>query len=104
MEEGEDLDKIDEMEEIWVNGKDKINKDDEFYVWIYYNYKIVFENLYGNKENLNLEFFKIKKKEDYFLWFEKLFVILVFDYKRWNWLNWYIKNDKIENIVRNEML
>nr|QKK47594.1 Ycf1.2 [Pseudocamelina glaucophylla] len=75
-EEGEDLDKIDEMEEIGVNGKDKINKDDEFH---------------------------IKKKEDHFLWFEKPFVTLVFDYKRWNRPNRYIKNDKIENIVRNEM-
>nr|YP_010590300.1 hypothetical protein PEW83_pgp008 [Cuphonotus andraeanus]WAB49391.1 hypothetical protein [Cuphonotus andraeanus] len=102
-EEGEDLDKIDEMEEIRVNGKDTINKDDEFHVRTYYNYKTVSENLDGNKENSNLEFFKIKKKEDQFLWFEKPFVTLVFDYKRWNRPNRYIKNDKIENTVRNEM-
>nr|YP_010591354.1 hypothetical protein PEX38_pgp008 [Stenopetalum nutans]WAB51501.1 hypothetical protein [Stenopetalum nutans] len=91
------------MEEIRVNGKDKINKDDEFHVRTYYNYKTVSENLDGNKENSNLEFFKIKKKEDRFLWFEKPFVTLVFDYKRWNRPNRYIKNDKIENTVRNEM-
>nr|QKK50973.1 Ycf1.2 [Tropidocarpum gracile] len=102
-EEREDLDKIDEMEEIRVNGKDKINKDDEFHVRTYYNYKTVSENLDGNKENANLEFFKIKKKEDHFLWFEKPFVTLVFDYKRWNRPNRYIKNDKFENPVRNEM-
>nr|YP_010289792.1 Ycf1 [Smelowskia tibetica]UKP89205.1 Ycf1 [Smelowskia tibetica] len=102
-EEREDLDKIDEMEEIRVNGKDKINKDDEFHVRTYYNYKTVSENLDGNKENSNLEFFKIKKKEDHFLWFEKPFVTLVFDYKRWNRPNRYIKNNKIENTVRNEM-
>nr|YP_009893298.1 Ycf1.2 [Cardamine glanduligera]QKK39671.1 Ycf1.2 [Cardamine glanduligera] len=104
-EEREDLDKIDEMEEIRVNGKDKINKDAEFHVRTYYNYKTVSENLDGNKENSNLEFFKIKKKEDrvFFLWFEKPFVTLVFDYKRWNRPNRYIKNDKIENTVRNEM-
>nr|DBA44754.1 TPA_asm: hypothetical protein RF1 [Crucihimalaya lasiocarpa] len=102
-EEGEDLDKIDEMEEIRVNGKDKINKDDEFHVRTYYNYKTVSENVDGNKENSNLAFFKIKKKEDHFLWFEKPFVTLVFDYKRWNRPNRYIKNDKIENTVRNEM-
>nr|BBN91165.1 Ycf1 [Eutrema japonicum] len=102
-EEREDLDKIDEMEEIRVNGKDKINKDDEFHVRTYYNYKTVSENRDGNKENANLEFFKIKKKEDHFLWFEKPFVTLVFDYKRWNRPNRYIKNDKIENTVRNEM-
>nr|YP_009898720.1 Ycf1.2 [Menonvillea linearis]QKK45528.1 Ycf1.2 [Menonvillea linearis] len=102
-EEREDLDKINEMEEIRVNGKDKINKDDEFHVRTYYNYKTVSENRDGNKENSNLEFFKIKKKEDHFLWFEKPFVTLVFDYKRWNRPNRYIKNDKIENTVRNEM-
>nr|YP_010323639.1 Ycf1 [Ptilotrichum canescens]UKP89375.1 Ycf1 [Ptilotrichum canescens] len=103
-EEREDLDKIDEMEEIRVNGKEKINKDDEFHVRTYYNYKTVSENLDGNKENSNLEFLKIKKKEDhFFLWFEKPFVTLVFDYKRWNRPNRYIKNDKIENTVRNEM-
>nr|YP_010897034.1 Ycf1.2 [Goldbachia sabulosa]WJZ21112.1 Ycf1.2 [Goldbachia sabulosa] len=100
-EEREDLDQIDEMEEIRVNGKDQINKDDEFHVRTYYNYKTVSENRDGNKENSNLEFFKIK--EDHFLWFEKPFVTLVFDYKRWNRPNRYIKNDKIENTVRNEM-
>nr|YP_009894412.1 Ycf1.1 [Conringia planisiliqua]QKK40785.1 Ycf1.1 [Conringia planisiliqua]QKK40872.1 Ycf1.1 [Conringia planisiliqua] len=62
-EEREDLDKIDEMEEIRVNGKDKINKDDEFHVRTYY--KTVSENRDGNQENSNLEFFKIKKKEDH---------------------------------------
>nr|WFF48732.1 Ycf1 [Lepidium latifolium] len=102
-EEREDLDKIDEMEEIRVNGKDKIHKDDEFHVRTYYNYKTFSENLDGNKENSNLEFFKIKKKEDYCLWFEKPFVTLVFDYKRWNRPNRYIKNDQIEHSVRNEM-
>nr|QIV24105.1 Ycf1 [Arabis scabra] len=100
-EEREDLDKIDEMEEIRVNGKEKINKDDEFHVRTYYNYKTVSENRDGNKENSNLKLLKIK--EDPFLWFEKPFVTLVFDYKRWNRPNRYIKNDKIENTVRNEM-
>nr|YP_009409694.1 hypothetical chloroplast RF19 [Lobularia libyca]ASJ64775.1 hypothetical chloroplast RF19 [Lobularia libyca] len=102
-EEREDLDKIDEMEQIRVNGKEKINKDDEFHVRTYYNSKTVSENRDGNKENSNLEFFKIKKKEDCFLGFAKPFVTLVFDYKRWNRPNRYIKNDKIEHTVRNEM-
>lgn len=31
MEEKEDLDKIDEMEEIWVNGKEKIKYEFYFY-------------------------------------------------------------------------
>ncbi|MBO0150325.1 hypothetical protein J0679_24305, partial [Vibrio sp. Vb2424] len=38
-----------------------------------------------------------------FLWFEKPVVTLGSVYKRWNRPNRYIKNDKIENIVRNEM-
>nr|YP_009898375.1 Ycf1.2 [Matthiola alyssifolia]QKK45183.1 Ycf1.2 [Matthiola alyssifolia] len=97
-EERADLDKIDEIR---VNGKDKINKDDEFHVRTYY--KRVSENLDGNKENSNLEFFKNKKKEDHYLWFEKPFVTLLFDYKRWNRPNRYIKNNKIQNTVRNEM-
>nr|YP_009890797.1 Ycf1.2 [Alyssum dasycarpum]QKK37170.1 Ycf1.2 [Alyssum dasycarpum] len=102
-EEREYLDKIEEMEEIRVNGKDKIKKDGEFHVRTYYHYKTVSENRDGNKENSNLEFFKIKKKEEHYLWFEKPFVTLVFDYKRWNRPNRYIKNDNIENTVRNEM-
>nr|YP_010214256.1 hypothetical chloroplast RF19 [Loranthus grewingkii]UBN08112.1 hypothetical chloroplast RF19 [Loranthus grewingkii] len=36
-------------------------------------------------------------------WFEKTFVTLVFDYKRWNYPLRYIKNDQFENAVRNEM-
>nr|YP_010214516.1 hypothetical chloroplast RF19 [Loranthus pseudo-odoratus]UBN08372.1 hypothetical chloroplast RF19 [Loranthus pseudo-odoratus] len=36
-------------------------------------------------------------------WFEKPFVTLVFDYKRWNYPLRYIKNDQFENAVRNEM-
>ncbi|WZZ73839.1 hypothetical protein YC2023_085209 [Brassica napus] len=60
------------MEEIGVNGKEKNNKDDEFHVRTYYNYKTVSENRDGNKENSNLEFFKIKKKEDLPQWSYKL--------------------------------
>ncbi|ANM62338.1 Ycf1 domain protein [Arabidopsis thaliana] len=63
LKEGEDLDKIDKMKEILVNGKDKINKDDELHVRTYYNYKTVSENQYGNKENSNLDFFKKTKKD-----------------------------------------
>ena len=57
----ENLDKIDKMEKIGVNGKDKINKDDEFHIQTYYNYKTVSENRDGNKGNSNLEFFKKKR-------------------------------------------
>nr|YP_009440731.1 hypothetical chloroplast RF19 [Aristolochia contorta]ATI10690.1 hypothetical chloroplast RF19 [Aristolochia contorta]UAU41083.1 Ycf1 [Aristolochia contorta] len=37
------------------------------------------------------------------LWFEKSLVTLLFDYKRWNRPLRYIKNDRFENAVRNEM-
>nr|YP_001123088.1 Ycf1 [Aethionema grandiflorum]A4QJQ8.1 RecName: Full=Protein TIC 214; AltName: Full=Translocon at the inner envelope membrane of chloroplasts 214; Short=AtTIC214 [Aethionema grandiflorum]BAF49913.1 hypothetical protein [Aethionema grandiflorum] len=102
-EEREDLDQIDEIDEIRVNAKEQINKDDEFHIRTYYNYNKISENIDGNKENSNLEFLKIKKKEDSVLWFEKPLVTLIFDYKRWNRPNRYIKNDQIENAVRNEM-
>nr|YP_010318363.1 hypothetical protein RF1 [Setchellanthus caeruleus]ULC82855.1 hypothetical protein RF1 [Setchellanthus caeruleus] len=110
--EREDLDKIDETEEIRVNGKEKKNKDDEddeFHVHFkgaYYKYKTVYENLDldGNQEISNSEI----KKEDrnlFFLWlrFEKPLVTLLFDYKRWNRPFRYIKNNQFENAVKNEM-
>nr|YP_010012264.1 Ycf1 [Caylusea hexagyna]QOI12691.1 Ycf1 [Caylusea hexagyna] len=107
-EEREDLDKIDEMEESKINGKEKINKDDKFQVRTYYNYKTVYENLDGNQENENLEILKLKKKEDkekcfFFLWFEKSLITLLFNYKDWKRPNRYIKNCQFENTVRNEM-
>nr|YP_010468146.1 Ycf1 protein [Tropaeolum majus]UVF30751.1 Ycf1 protein [Tropaeolum majus]UVF31937.1 Ycf1 protein [Tropaeolum majus]UVF36815.1 Ycf1 protein [Tropaeolum majus] len=114
-EEREDPDKIDEREEIRVNGKEnkKKNKDDEFHVHFKgacYKYKkspVIIEknkNLDGNQENLNFDIFKLKKKEDpYLLWEEKPLVTLLFDYKRWNRPFRYIKNLKFFNAVRNEM-
>ncbi|NHN23197.1 hypothetical protein G6046_19970, partial [Bacillus amyloliquefaciens] len=41
----------------------------------------------------------IKKR----LWVEKTFVTFFFDYKRWNRPLRYIKNEKLENALRNEM-
>nr|YP_009942409.1 hypothetical chloroplast RF19 [Tropaeolum pentaphyllum]QOC71578.1 hypothetical chloroplast RF19 [Tropaeolum pentaphyllum] len=112
-EEREDPDKIDETEEIRVNGKEnkKKNKDDEFHVHFkgacYKNSPVIIEkkkNVDGNQENLNFDIFKLKKKEDpYLLWEEKPLVTLLFDYKRWNRPFRYIKNEKFVNAVRNEM-
>nr|YP_009234698.1 hypothetical chloroplast RF1 [Meliosma aff. cuneifolia Moore 333]ADD30908.1 putative RF1 protein [Meliosma aff. cuneifolia Moore 333]AMD08416.1 hypothetical chloroplast RF1 [Meliosma aff. cuneifolia Moore 333] len=109
-EEKEDPDKIDETEEIRVNGKEKTK--DEFHFHLKetcYQNSPVYENSYldGNQENwekkqrlLNIN----KKKEDKdFLWFEKPLVTLLFDYKRWNRPLRYIKNNRFENAVRNEM-
>nr|YP_010928003.1 Ycf1 protein [Gyrosphragma latipetala]WKK46966.1 Ycf1 protein [Gyrosphragma latipetala] len=97
-EEKEDPDKIDEREEIRVNGKgDEFNFKETFY-----KDNPVYKTSYldGNKENSKLEIFK---EEKYLLWFEKPLVTLLFDYKRWNRPLRYIKNDRFENAVKNEM-
>nr|YP_010275448.1 hypothetical chloroplast RF19 [Loropetalum chinense]UJV34341.1 hypothetical chloroplast RF19 [Loropetalum chinense] len=78
-EEKEDPDKIDETEEIRVNGKEK------------------------TKDEFHFLKFEILKEEKNCFWFEKPFVTLLFDYKRWNRPLRYIKNNRFENAVRNEM-
>nr|YP_010595479.1 hypothetical protein RF1 [Buchanania latifolia]WAJ58402.1 hypothetical protein RF1 [Buchanania latifolia] len=106
-EEKEDPDKIEETEEILVNGKEKKKTKHEFH----FHFKEtcdknspVYETSYldGNQENLKLEIFK-EKEEKYLLWFEKPLVTLLFDYKRWNRPFRYKKNNRFENAVRNEM-
>nr|YP_010371821.1 hypothetical chloroplast RF19 [Magnolia cubensis]UOU86740.1 hypothetical chloroplast RF19 [Magnolia cubensis] len=56
----------------------------------------------GYQENWKLEILKDKEDKDLF-WFEKPLVTLLFDYKRWNRPLRYIKNDRFEKTVRNEM-
>nr|WRI63686.1 hypothetical protein RF1 [Amaranthus hybridus] len=92
-EEKEDPDKIqiDEMEKIRVNGKDKTK--DEFHLHLK-------EACYKNSPT-SLEILKEEKKN--FFWFEKSLLFLLFDYKRWNRPTRYIKNNRFENAVRNEM-
>nr|YP_010207718.1 hypothetical protein Ycf1 [Corylopsis sinensis]YP_010275362.1 hypothetical chloroplast RF19 [Corylopsis glandulifera]YP_010689035.1 hypothetical chloroplast RF1 [Corylopsis willmottiae]UBA14467.1 hypothetical protein Ycf1 [Corylopsis sinensis]UJV34255.1 hypothetical chloroplast RF19 [Corylopsis glandulifera]WBR73965.1 hypothetical chloroplast RF1 [Corylopsis willmottiae] len=80
-EEKEDPDKIDETEEIRANGKEKTK--DEFH--------------------FHFKKFEILKEEKNSFWFEKPFVTLLFDYKRRNRPLRYIKNNRFENAVRNEM-
>uniref|UniRef100_UPI0030027637 hypothetical protein RF1 n=1 Tax=Hedyosmum orientale TaxID=226581 RepID=UPI0030027637 len=96
-EEKEDPDKIDETEEIRVNGKEKTK--DEFH-----KHRPVYENAYldGKKKIENWELGILKEDKDLF-WFEKPLLTLLFDYKRWNRPLRYIKNDRFENAVRNEM-
>nr|YP_009419549.1 hypothetical chloroplast RF1 [Sladenia celastrifolia]ASM46141.1 hypothetical chloroplast RF1 [Sladenia celastrifolia] len=106
-EEKEDPDKIDETEEIRVNGKEKTK--DEFH----FNFKEtcyknipIYEASYldGNQENSKLkilEYQKYKKKD--LFWFEKPLVTLLFNYNRWNRPLRYIKNNRLDNAVRNEM-
>nr|QFQ49452.1 hypothetical chloroplast RF1 [Phyllagathis gymnantha] len=98
-EEKEDPNKIDERKEIRVNGKEKTR--DEFHLKeTVYKDSPVYKTSYldGNKGNSKLEVLKEDK-----LWFEKPLVTLLFDYKRWNRPLRYIKNNRFENAVRNEM-
>nr|YP_010828494.1 Ycf1 protein [Aleurites moluccanus]QVL29684.1 hypothetical chloroplast RF1 [Aleurites moluccanus]WFF45981.1 Ycf1 protein [Aleurites moluccanus] len=106
-EEKEDPDKIDETEEIQVNGKEKTK--DEFHFHFKetcYKNRPLYETFYldGNqeKENSKLEILIDKKNKDLF-WFEKPLVTILFDSKRWNRPFRYIKNDQFENALRKEM-
>nr|YP_009669375.1 Ycf1 protein [Heteropyxis natalensis]QCW94374.1 Ycf1 protein [Heteropyxis natalensis] len=102
-EEKEDPDKIDEREEIRVNGKEKTRDEFNFQETFYKDsqvYKTSYLDGNQNKENSKLEIFK---EDPFLLWFEKPLVTLLFDYKRWNRPLRYIKNNQFENAVRNEM-
>nr|YP_009758828.1 Ycf1 [Oxybasis glauca]QIQ25745.1 Ycf1 [Oxybasis glauca] len=99
-EEKEDPDKIDEMGKIRVNGKDKTK--DEFHLHLK-------EACYKNSptsysENQDISKLEILKEENKNLfWFQKPLLFLLFDYKRWNRPTRYIKSNRFENAVRNEM-
>nr|YP_010920698.1 Ycf1 [Philotheca pungens]WAJ53627.1 Ycf1 [Philotheca pungens] len=107
-EEKEDTDKIEETEEIRVNGKEKKNTKHEFH----FRFKEtcdspVYESSYldGNQEKPKFEIFQLlkEKEEKFILWFEKPVVTLLFDYKRWTRPVRYKKNNRFENAVQNEM-
>nr|WAK83335.1 Ycf1 [Cypripedium bardolphianum] len=102
-EEKEDLDKIDETEEIRVNGKEK-TKDEFHFQEARYQDSPVHEDsdLDTHQENFELGRLKEEKNKSYF-GVEKTFVTFFFDYKRWNRPLRYIKNDQLENALRNEM-
>nr|YP_009748043.1 Ycf1 protein [Liparis makinoana]QII89723.1 Ycf1 protein [Liparis makinoana]QUS63306.1 hypothetical protein RF1 [Liparis makinoana] len=99
-EEGEDLDKIDETEEIRVNGKEK-TKDEFHFKEARYQDSPVYEDsdLETHQENWELGRMKEEKKR----FFEKTFVTFLFDFNRWNRPLRYIKNDNLENALRKEM-
>nr|AEX94006.1 hypothetical chloroplast RF19 [Scadoxus cinnabarinus] len=65
----------------------------------------VYEDSYLDTHQDNWVLGKLKedKNEKTYFWFEKPIVTLLFDYKRWNRPLRYIKNDRFENAVRNEM-
>ena len=82
-EEKEDPDKIDETEEIRVNGKEK-TKDEFHFKETCYKNSPVYETSYldGNQENSKLEILKEDEDNKNKKWFEKPLVTLLFDYKR----------------------
>nr|YP_011027171.1 hypothetical chloroplast RF19 [Sedum hispanicum]WQN01421.1 hypothetical chloroplast RF19 [Sedum hispanicum] len=106
-EEKEDPDKIDEdeTEEIRVNEKEKTK--DEFHFHFKetcYQNSPVYETsyLYGNQETSKLEI--LKKKEKKLVHTKNIFLVtLLFDYKRWKRPLRYLKNNKFENSIINEM-
>nr|YP_009756608.1 hypothetical chloroplast RF19 [Broussonetia luzonica]QCA41234.1 hypothetical chloroplast RF19 [Broussonetia luzonica] len=104
-EEKEDPEKIYETEEIRVNGKEKTKDEFHFKETRYKNknrpvYETYYLDMDRNQENSKLEIFKEKKD---LLWFEKPLVTILFDYKRWNRPFRYIKNNRLENAIKNEM-
>nr|QHN56858.1 hypothetical chloroplast RF1 [Trichoglottis philippinensis] len=101
-EEKEDLDKIDETEEIRVNGKEK-TKDKFNFQETHYQDSPVYEDSDLETHQENWELGRLKEEKKKRLWVEKTFVTFFFDYKRWNRPLRYIKNDKLENALRNEM-
>nr|WAJ48870.1 Ycf1 [Boronia imlayensis] len=111
-EEKEDTEKIEETEEIRVNGKEKKKTKHEFH--FHFRFKEtcdknspVYESSFldGNQENSKFKKFELfkEKEEKFLLGFEKPVVTLLFDYKRWTRPLRYKKNNKFENAVKNEM-
>nr|YP_010313561.1 Ycf1 protein [Primula palinuri]UNA62596.1 Ycf1 protein [Primula palinuri] len=98
-EEKEDTDKIDETKEIRVNRKEK--KKNEFLKKTYYQNRQIFEDSYLDLDK-NIKRKIINENKNLF-WFEKPFVTLLFNYNRWNRPIRYIKNNRFENAIRNEM-
>nr|QKV48068.1 hypothetical protein RF1 [Tipularia josephi] len=103
-EEKEDLDKIDETEEIRMNGKEK-TKDEFHFQEARYQDSPVYEysDLEIHQENWELGRLKEEKKKRINKMIETTFVSFLFNYKRWNRPLRYIKNENLENALRNEM-
>nr|UZZ44816.1 hypothetical chloroplast RF1 [Laportea bulbifera] len=100
-EEKEDPDKIDEREEIRVNGKGK--KKDELKETRYKN-RPVYETYYLNVDRNQKNSFQAKKHLRHFR-FQKPFVTILFNYKDWNRPFRSIKTNRFENSItlKNEM-
>nr|USG56379.1 hypothetical protein RF1 [Urtica urens] len=108
-EEKEDPYKIDEREEIRVNGKEKTKEEFLLKETRYKNrpvYETYYLNVDRNQENSKLEIFKEKKKLRNFS-FQKPFVTILFNYKKWNRPFRSIKTNKLKGSIsrtlKNEM-
>nr|YP_010036035.1 Ycf1 [Impatiens alpicola]QQQ89347.1 Ycf1 [Impatiens alpicola] len=99
-EEKEDPDKIDETEEIQVNGKEKTKDEFHFQETCYKNSPI-FEASYLDRNQENWKFKRLEKKKIF--WFEKPLITLLFNYKRWYRPLRYIENNQCQNAVREKM-
>nr|YP_011015665.1 hypothetical protein RF1 [Betonica officinalis]WAS33735.1 hypothetical protein RF1 [Betonica officinalis] len=105
-EERADPNKIDETEEIQVNGKEK-----EFHFRFtetgYQNRPVSEEsylmNINENQDNSRLKIFDQKTENKELIIFDKPLVTILFDLNRWNRPFRYIKNKRFEKAVRNEM-
>nr|AME16612.1 Ycf1 [Ligustrum vulgare] len=107
-EEKEDPNKIDETEEIRVNGKEKTQDEFHFrFTETGSKNSPVSEDSYLmniNENHDNSKFQILMENKDLFsFWFGKPLVTLLFDSNRWNRPFRYIKNNQFENAVRNEM-
>nr|YP_010982349.1 Ycf1 protein [Cystorchis variegata]WOE90854.1 Ycf1 protein [Cystorchis variegata] len=93
-----------ETEEIRVNGKEK-TKDEFHFKEARYQDSPVYEDsdLETHQENWELGRPKEEKRRNINKKIENTFVTFFFDYKRWNRPLRYIKNDQLENALRNEM-
>ncbi|XP_051145769.1 protein TIC 214-like [Andrographis paniculata] len=101
-----DPNKIDEREEIQVNGK----KDEFYFPFTEADSKnrpvskeFYLMNQNENDDNSKFKIFDKKTQDKHPIHFYKPFVILLFDSKRWNRPSRYIKNNKFDKAVRNEM-
>nr|YP_011020809.1 Ycf1 protein [Commelina caroliniana]WQH82852.1 Ycf1 protein [Commelina caroliniana] len=104
--ESEDSDEINETEEIRVNGKEKTKHEFHFHFKdTCYKDSPVYEDSYLDTYQDNWEFGRLKeqKNEKTFFSLEKPLVTFLFNYERWNRPFRYIKNNRFENAVRNEM-
>nr|QHN53415.1 hypothetical protein RF1 [Hesperocnide tenella] len=108
-EEKEDPYKIYEREEIRVTGKEKTKEEFLLKETQYKNrpvYETYYLNVDRNQENSKLEIFKEKKKLRNFR-FQKPFVTILFNYKKWNRPFRSIKTNKLKKSIsitlKNEM-